>query len=164
MVRLVIEYHPRKANVVADALSRKSLFALRAMNTWMTLSDDGSILVELRARPMFLQEIYEAQKGDNGLQAKRVQCESSVESDSRLNSEGCLMFQDRVCVSRNDELIQKILYEAHIGCVFVHPSSTKIMKKDTSEFVSRCLICQQVKAEHQVPSGLLQPIMVPKWK
>ena len=38
------------------------------------------------------------------------------------------------------------------------------MKKDISEFVSRCLICQQVKAKHQIPSGLLQPIMVPEWK
>ena len=38
------------------------------------------------------------------------------------------------------------------------------MKRDISDFVSRCLICQQVKAEHQVPSGLLQPIMIPEWK
>ncbi|KAA3457139.1 Retrotransposable element Tf2 [Gossypium australe] len=109
---LVINYHPGKANVVTDALSRKSLIALRA-------------------RPM-------------------------------------------VCVPRDDELIQKILLEAHSGCLSVHPSGTKMyndlkkwywwpsMKKDFSEFVLRCLICQQVKAEHQVPSGLLQPIMVPE--
>ncbi|KAG8485945.1 hypothetical protein CXB51_019284 [Gossypium anomalum] len=38
------------------------------------------------------------------------------------------------------------------------------MKRDISEFVSKCLICQQVKVKHQVPSGLLQPIMVPEWK
>ncbi|KAA3483116.1 Gag protease polyprotein [Gossypium australe] len=38
------------------------------------------------------------------------------------------------------------------------------MKKDIFEFVSRCLIFQQVKAEHQVPLGLLQPIIVPEWK
>ena len=41
---LVIDYHPGKANVVADALSQKSLFALRTMNTHLVLSDDGSIL------------------------------------------------------------------------------------------------------------------------
>ncbi|KAG8481265.1 hypothetical protein CXB51_026038 [Gossypium anomalum] len=52
---LIIDYHPGKANVVADALSRKSLFALRAMNTWLSLTDDGSILAELRAKPTFLQ-------------------------------------------------------------------------------------------------------------
>ncbi|KAA3474111.1 integrase [Gossypium australe] len=38
------------------------------------------------------------------------------------------------------------------------------MKWDISEFVSKCLICQQVKAEHQVPSGLLQPVTIPEWK
>ena len=65
--KLVIDYHLGKANVVADALSRKSLFALRAMNIQLTVIDDGSILAEMRARPTFLQEICEAQKGDKDL-------------------------------------------------------------------------------------------------
>ena len=38
------------------------------------------------------------------------------------------------------------------------------MKKDISEFVTKCLVCQRVKAEHQVPSGLLQSIRIPEWK
>ena len=66
--KLVIDYHPGKVNIVTDALSRKSLFTLRAMNTQLALSDDDSILAELRARLMFLQEIYEAQKNDSDLQ------------------------------------------------------------------------------------------------
>ena len=39
------------------------------------------------------------------------------------------------------------------------------MKKDISEYVSKCLTCQQVKDEHQVPSGLLNPLPIPyrKW-
>ena len=69
-----------------------------------------------------------------------------------------------------------ILNEAHSSRMSVHPGSNKMyndlkrqfwwpgMKRDISEFVSRCLICQQVKAEHQVPSGLLQSIMIPEWK
>ncbi|KAA3470023.1 reverse transcriptase [Gossypium australe] len=69
---LIIDYHPGKANVVVDALSRKSLFSLRALNSRMTLSDDGSILAELRAIPMFFQEICEAQKDDSELQAKKA--------------------------------------------------------------------------------------------
>ena len=52
---LVIDYHPGKANVVADTLSRKSLFALRAMNAHLVVSDDGSVLAKLKARPLFLQ-------------------------------------------------------------------------------------------------------------
>ncbi|KAA3483319.1 integrase [Gossypium australe] len=47
---LVIDYHPRKTNIVADALSRKSLFALRAINTRLTLSEDISVLAKMRAR------------------------------------------------------------------------------------------------------------------
>ncbi|XP_071926100.1 uncharacterized protein [Coffea arabica] len=38
------------------------------------------------------------------------------------------------------------------------------LKKDVAEFVQKCLICQQVKAEHQKPSGLLQPLEIPEWK
>ena len=37
------------------------------------------------------------------------------------------------------------------------------VKKDIVEYVSKCLTCQQVKAEHQVPSGLLNPIPIPQW-
>ena len=38
------------------------------------------------------------------------------------------------------------------------------MKRDVSEYVSKCLTCQQVKAEHQVSFRLLNPIPVPQWK
>ena len=38
------------------------------------------------------------------------------------------------------------------------------MKTDISEYVSKCLTCQLVKAEHQVPSGLLNPLPIPQWK
>ena len=38
------------------------------------------------------------------------------------------------------------------------------MKRDVSEFVTKCLVCQRVKVEHQVPLGLLQPIRILEWK
>ena len=38
------------------------------------------------------------------------------------------------------------------------------MKKDVADFVARCLVCQQVKAEHQKPAGMLQLLEVPEWK
>ena len=38
------------------------------------------------------------------------------------------------------------------------------MKRDVSEFVTKCMVCQKVKVEHQVPSGLLHPIRIPEWK
>ncbi|KAA3461548.1 reverse transcriptase [Gossypium australe] len=97
---LVIDYHPGKVNVVADALSRKSLFALQAMNTHLTLSDDGSFLAKLKAKPLFLQQIYEAQKCDNKLQARRVQCESISDLGYHIRFDDYLMFQDRICIPK----------------------------------------------------------------
>ena len=38
------------------------------------------------------------------------------------------------------------------------------MKRHVGDFVRRCLTCQQVKAEHQKPTGLLQPLEVAEWK
>ena len=94
----------------------------------------------------------------------------------RVDADDCLRFRDRICVLRNLELIQMILNEAHSSRLSVHPGSTKMyndlkqpywwhgMKHDISEFVTKCLICQQVEAEHQVLSGLLQPIVILEWK
>ena len=62
------------------------------------------------------------------------------------------------------------------GSFAIHPCITKMyqdlkrsfwwsrMKKDVLEFVTKCLVCESVKTEHQVPSGLLQPIRIPEWK
>ena len=38
------------------------------------------------------------------------------------------------------------------------------MKKEVAEFVAKCLTCQQIKAEHQTPSGKLQSLSIPEWK
>ena len=93
-----------------------------------------------------------------------------------VNENGGLCYKDRVCVTDDDELRKAILEEADSGSFAIHPGSTKMyqdlkmsfwwsgMKRDVSEFVTKCLVCQRVKAEHQVPSGLLQPIRIPEWK
>ena len=38
------------------------------------------------------------------------------------------------------------------------------MKKDIAEYISKCMKCQQVKVQHQHPTGLLQPLPVPEWR
>ena len=60
----VIDYHPGKANVVADVLNRKSVQTLRALNAHLSLTNDGEIVAELIARPDFLNRVLEAQKND----------------------------------------------------------------------------------------------------
>ena len=66
--------------------------------------------------------------------------------------------------------------EAHRTPYSVHPGSTKMyrdiretywwnnMKREIAQFVEQCLTCQQIKAIHQKPSGLLQPLSIPEWK
>ncbi|GKG03580.1 putative reverse transcriptase domain-containing protein [Tanacetum coccineum] len=38
------------------------------------------------------------------------------------------------------------------------------MRADIATYVSKCLTCAKVKAEHQKPSGLLQQLEIPVWK
>lgn len=93
-----------------------------------------------------------------------------------LDNEGVLWISGRLCVPNVDNLREEILEEAYFAAYSVHPVSTKMyhdikdlywwdgMKKDVAEFVSKCLTCQQVKAEHQKPFGKLQPLPIPEWK
>ena len=50
----------RKANVVADALSRKSAQTLQALNAHLSLSDDGAIVAELIAKLDLLNRVLKA--------------------------------------------------------------------------------------------------------
>ena len=38
------------------------------------------------------------------------------------------------------------------------------MKREIARFVAECDMCRRVKAEHQRPAGMLQPLQVPEWK
>ena len=93
-----------------------------------------------------------------------------------MKEDGSLYYKYRVCVTNDNELKKAFLEEAHSGSFAMHLGSTKMyqdlkvsywwsgMKRDVSEFVTKCMVCQKVKAEHQVPLGLLQPIRIPEWK
>ena len=120
--------------------------------------------------------MLQAQRKDEKIAAVVSQIENGKEIEFTVNEDGVLYYKDRVCVPDDNDLRKSILEEAHSGSFAIHPSSTKMyqdlkmsfwwsgMKRGVSEFVTKCLVCQKVKAEYQVPSGLLQPIRIPEWK
>ena len=82
----------------------------------------------------------------------------------------------RVCVLDIDDLRRSIMKEAHCSAYVMHLDSTKMyrtikesywwsgMKKDVANFMSRCLVRQYVKAEHQNPPETFNPFPIPEWK
>ena len=56
----VIDYHPGKANVVADTLSRKTVQTLRALNAQLSLTYNGTVATELIARPNLFNRVLRA--------------------------------------------------------------------------------------------------------
>ena len=102
--------------------------------------------------------------------------QNGKECDFKLDENEVLRCNGRVCVPSNEEIKKQLMEEAHGTPDSVHPGVTKMyqdlkkvywwpgMKKDVAEFVQKCLTCQQVKAEHQKPAGMLQPLEIPQWK
>ena len=142
----------------------------------MSLSNDGEIVAELIEKTDLLNRVLEAQKNDEKIAAIVNQNRVEKETEFTAKEDGFLYYRDRVCVPNDDELKKFILKEAHSGSFVMHPDSTKMyqdlktsylwsgMKRYVSESVTKCMVCQKVKVEHQVLSGLLQPIKIPKWK
>lgn len=185
-----IHYHPGKANVVADALSRKSsgslahlravqtnLFAeLRSMRIRLVVGSPISLFATRTVRPLLVEGIQESQNLDSRLVEIKKDVKKGVRTDFTLKEDDTLMFGTRLCVPNVATLKREILEEAHSSAYAMHPGSTKMyrdlrehywwfgMKREIARFVSRCLVCQQVKTERQRPAGLLQPLPIPEWK
>ena len=100
----VIDYHPEKANVVADALSRKSVQMLRAFNAHLSLSEVGAIVAELIAKLDLLNRVLEAQKNDEKIATIVNQNRVGKEIEFTGKEDGFLYYRDRVCVPNDDEL------------------------------------------------------------
>ena len=99
-----------------------------------------------------------------------------LEKQLEKKADGGLYFVDRIWIPVFDGLRVLIMDEAHKTRYSVHPGVDKMyydlrdlywwpgMKKDIADYVSKCLTCARIKAEHQRPSGLLQQPEIPEWK
>ena len=87
----VIDYHPGKANVVVDALSRNSISTLRALNAHLSLSDDGAIVVELVAKSDLLNRVLEEQKNNEKISTIVSQNREGKETEFSVNEDGSLL-------------------------------------------------------------------------
>ena len=99
----------------------------------------------------------------------REEVKRGSKPDFVLSDDGILRFGTRLCVPNDGDLRRKLLKEAHCSKFAIHPRGMKMykglkqnywwlgMKQDIARFVAQCLVCQQVKAKHQRPTGSLQP-------
>ena len=181
---LDITYHPGKANQVADALSRRRndvsgtkevqelSGTLASLRLCAVTAEGETVGLEALEQADLLWRIRRAQDSDDAL-VKQIEIESI---GYHIALSGMNMYRNRVCVPEDKLLRKEILQQAHNSRFSIHPGNTKIyrdlkryyhwpgMKKDVATFVLQCQTCQMVKAEHQVPSGLLQNLLLPEWK
>ena len=125
---------------------------------------------------MLKQIIIDAQKNDEEMQKKVQMVRDGDKTGFSIKKDGSLYFQDRLCVPCDKELKKKLLFAAHNTVFTMHHGGNKMyqdlkqqywwkrMKRDVTEYVFKCLTCQQVKTEHQVPTGLLNPLPILQWK
>ncbi|WVZ75466.1 LOW QUALITY PROTEIN: hypothetical protein U9M48_023515, partial [Paspalum notatum var. saurae] len=135
-----------------------------------------SIAATFEAEPTLEQEIRNHQKDDEKLKEIRELLKIGKAPHFREDEQETLWYKNRICVPNVDSIRKLILSEAHDTAYSVHPGSTKMyhdlkerfwwygMKRAVAEYVAICDTCQCVKAEHQRPTGLLQPLKVPEWK
>ncbi|WVZ81202.1 hypothetical protein U9M48_028612 [Paspalum notatum var. saurae] len=133
-------------------------------------------LYNLVIEPTIKDQIIAAQKKDKGMSHIRDEINEKNKACFKLDDEGVLWFKNRLVVPKDMELRKKILDEAHTSMFTMHPGSNKMyqdlkqkfwwtrMKREIAKYVSKCDVCQRVKADHLKPAGMLQPLAVPAWK
>ncbi|GJV67381.1 hypothetical protein Tco_1482890 [Tanacetum coccineum] len=160
-----IRYHPGKANVVADALSRKErIKPLRVRALVMTL------------HPKLPSQILEAQT--EAIKEENIKAENlrGMDKAFEVRPDGTRCIKNRSWLPLFGNLRDLIMHESHKSKYSIHPGSDKMyqdlkklywwpnIKAIIAEYVYKCLTCSTVRAECQKSSGLLIQPEIPTWK
>jgi hypothetical protein len=160
-----INYHPGKANVVADTLSRRSHVSQLVVDSMpFELCEEFGKLnlrivanteaMEMEVGSNLLQEIQKGQVEDEKIQEIKRNIKEEKSSGFLEDEEGVLWYKGRICVPNVNELKDKILREAHESAYSIHPGGNKMyhdlmaiywwygMKRDVTEYVAFCDTCQ----------------------
>jgi hypothetical protein len=184
---LGINYHPRKANVVVDTLSQRShVNQVEVRSIPFELCEEfdelslniiaNTQVVEMEVGSILLEEIQKGQLEHEKIQ--EIKCNINEEKLPGFleDHQGVLWYKGRIYVRNVKEMKDKILHEAHKSAYSIHLGGNKMyhdlnatywwygMKRNVVEYVTLCDTCQSVKAKHQRPAELLQPLHVPEWK
>ena len=135
-----LHYHPGKANVVANALSRKSRGALAsiASREWRMLETVGQFVLQyseqtqgtlgsLVASSSLLSKVIESQWQDAEIMSNMDRVQSGTRDEGwTIQADGGLQYRGRVVVPQLTDLREEILREFHCSRFAVHPGGTKM--------------------------------------
>ncbi|XP_028061078.1 uncharacterized protein LOC114264594 [Camellia sinensis] len=117
-----IHHYLSKANVVADALSRK---ITRSLACTLILRKINGLLANIIVEPALIEKIRAHQCEDKLLKKKYEKQRSTLDPDFTM-SNGMLKFYNRICVLDLLELKKKILIEAYSSRFAIHPGKTEM--------------------------------------
>jgi hypothetical protein len=144
--KLEMDYQSGKANVIADALSRKTHYTYMPVIRLTIEESSTRVLPDLSIynitlTPILRDEIVASQKNHEGMThtKRRIQEGGPKFACFHEDVEGVLWFKHRLVVPKKEALKKKILDEAHTLRYSIHLGCTKIYHDLRQQFWSTCV-------------------------